>query len=210
MRRIFPSTILYFHRISDNRMTGAPLKSFHVSSKIIGENFKERTIIVTTMWDKMVNRIEFAKARETELREMYWKSLVGTSSHDQRFDNSGLSANRILSLAMHQTVSPSGKPLLHQEELVDQGLQLGETQAGQTLYNDLSLHIFRQIQIVNSMKHRIKDSTLSAELSKEKKRLQDQLNTCLQQAEELELKVPFGKRVFRFFREKGYVQGNHF
>ncbi|KAI6102828.1 hypothetical protein F5141DRAFT_1132860 [Pisolithus sp. B1] len=47
------SAILYFHRISDNRMAGTPLKNLRFFERLCGENATSKVTLVTTMWDEV-------------------------------------------------------------------------------------------------------------------------------------------------------------
>ena len=188
-----PAALLYFHRITDNRMSGAPYKSLRLFGKLCGENATPRIIIVTTMWDKMQNRLEVAERREMELKTTFWKDMIENSATDQRFDNSTPSAREILRLVTDKGLPGLSDHLLHQEERVDLHLHLGETQAGQTLYNELQRHIYMQLKTLESLKKQLKDPRATKELGKEEKRLHAQLRASFEQAGAL--KISFGRRL---------------
>ncbi|KAI6104713.1 P-loop containing nucleoside triphosphate hydrolase protein [Pisolithus croceorrhizus] len=72
------SAILYFHRISDNRMVGTPLKNLRVFEKLCGRDAMSKVTLVTTMWDEVDS--EVGKERLEELKESYWKAMVSQGS----------------------------------------------------------------------------------------------------------------------------------
>ncbi|KAI6095006.1 P-loop containing nucleoside triphosphate hydrolase protein [Pisolithus croceorrhizus] len=72
------SAILYFHRISDNRMAGTPLKNLRVFEKLCGENAMSKVILVTTMWDEVDTDV--GTERLKELKDSYWKVMISQGS----------------------------------------------------------------------------------------------------------------------------------
>ncbi|KAI6102829.1 P-loop containing nucleoside triphosphate hydrolase protein, partial [Pisolithus sp. B1] len=72
------SAILYFHRISDNRVAGTPLKNLRVFEKLCGKNAMSKVTLVTTMWDEVDT--EVGQERLKELKESYWKGMVSRGS----------------------------------------------------------------------------------------------------------------------------------
>src|SRR6266498_842850 len=92
-RHIRLTGLLYFHRISDNRMAGTPLKNFHLFEKVCGDDF-DKIVLTTTMWDDVEE--EVGAERELELKTVYWKSMIERGSHVQRFLYTRESASEIL------------------------------------------------------------------------------------------------------------------
>ncbi|KAI6117054.1 P-loop containing nucleoside triphosphate hydrolase protein [Pisolithus croceorrhizus] len=72
------SAILYFHRISDNRMAGTPLKNLRFFERLCGENATSKVTLVTTMWDEVDS--EVGKERLKELKKSYWQGMVSRGS----------------------------------------------------------------------------------------------------------------------------------
>ncbi|KAI6110227.1 P-loop containing nucleoside triphosphate hydrolase protein [Pisolithus thermaeus] len=68
------SAILYFHRISDNRMAGTPLKNLRVFEKLCGENAMSKVTLVTTMWDEVDDDV--GAERLKELKDTYWRAMI--------------------------------------------------------------------------------------------------------------------------------------
>ncbi|KAI6125339.1 P-loop containing nucleoside triphosphate hydrolase protein [Pisolithus croceorrhizus] len=72
------SAILYFHRISDNRMAGTPLQNLRFFERLCGENATSKVTLVTTMWDEVDS--EVGKERLRELKKGYWQGMVSRGS----------------------------------------------------------------------------------------------------------------------------------
>ncbi|KAI6099978.1 P-loop containing nucleoside triphosphate hydrolase protein [Pisolithus croceorrhizus] len=74
------SAILYFHRISDNRVagTGTPLQNLRLFEKLCGKNAMPKVTLVTTMWDEVDS--EVGKERLKEPKKNYWREMVSRGS----------------------------------------------------------------------------------------------------------------------------------
>ncbi|KAI6156271.1 hypothetical protein EDD17DRAFT_1055290 [Pisolithus thermaeus] len=72
------SAIFYFHRISDNRMAGTPLRNLRAFEKLCGKNAMSKIILVTTMWDEV--DADVGAERLKELKDSYWKVMISQGS----------------------------------------------------------------------------------------------------------------------------------
>jgi hypothetical protein len=78
------SGLLYFHRISDNRVVaGTPLKNLRMYEELCGRNAYQNIILATTMWDEVDD--ETGETREEELRSKYWRPMLDRNSTTSRF-----------------------------------------------------------------------------------------------------------------------------
>ena len=93
-REIKLAGILYFHRITDNRVTGTPLKNLHMFEKLCGKHALGNIILTTTMWDKIDETT--GQEREMELGGQYWESMIKLGSTTARYHNTKESAWEIL------------------------------------------------------------------------------------------------------------------
>ncbi|KAF9533598.1 P-loop containing nucleoside triphosphate hydrolase protein [Crepidotus variabilis] len=124
--------LLYFHRITDNRMAGSPRRLLETFQNICGEPAFRNVILTTTMWDEIDE--EDGASREGELSKQYWKQMLAYGARSTRFLNTPESAWNVISL-----VSPTSKiPLLLQIEMVDEKKSLSQTSAGRSLFRWLS------------------------------------------------------------------------
>jgi len=77
------ATILYLHRISDNRMSGSAMKNLRLFSSMCGKDAMPNVVIVTTMWSK-VSEVEGTE-RETDLKRDVWNEMLGGGCSVVRF-----------------------------------------------------------------------------------------------------------------------------
>ena len=148
------SGLLFFHRISDNRMGNSPLRLLETFKNICGHDAFQNVVLVTTMWDDVTP--EEGAAREQELQRTYWKHMISRGSRMKRCSNTKESAWHIIS-----DFKPGARrPLLLQKELVDERKPLAETTAGRPLFRWLS-------DVVNSVQKAVR--ALQRKLSKAKK-----------------------------------------
>jgi hypothetical protein len=77
------SGLLYFHRISDNRMAGSPLKYLSMYERLCGKNTLQNVILTTTMWDEVDQKT--GDERERELKTKYWQTMLDRRSTANRF-----------------------------------------------------------------------------------------------------------------------------
>ncbi|KAI5997225.1 hypothetical protein F5J12DRAFT_851576, partial [Pisolithus orientalis] len=121
------SGVLYLHRISDNRVSGTPLRNYNMFKELCGkENFKN-IVLVTTMLAQ----------HESELRSDFWRSMINLGSAIHRFDGTMESAWKIISCL---SVAPpvQRRPLQIQREMVDEHVPLHRTAAGRAVVATLT------------------------------------------------------------------------
>ncbi|KAL0948440.1 hypothetical protein HGRIS_011016 [Hohenbuehelia grisea] len=156
------SGILYFHRISDNRMAATPLKNVRMFEKLCGEDALSKVILTTTMWDEVDE--ELGEHREQELRTHFWDAFISQGSTTKRFKNTPESAWGIVAGFLEASNQRFATEL--QQELVDLQKDLPDTRAGQEFYNTFSqLAKQRQdilVKILNAMKHEHDENILEA------------------------------------------------
>ncbi|KAI5999560.1 P-loop containing nucleoside triphosphate hydrolase protein [Pisolithus albus] len=129
------SGVLYLHRISDKRVSGAPLRNYHMFKALCGEENFKNVVLVTTMWDEVTE--EVGSAREKELQSDLWRSMMNLGSTMQRFDGTTESAwNIINSFSLAPPVQR--RPLRIQREMVDEHLPLHRTAAGRAVLATLA------------------------------------------------------------------------
>jgi hypothetical protein len=187
--------IVYMHRISDNRMSGTPLRNLQMFANLCGDEAIRNVVLATTMWSDVTPNVGIS--REAELRQVYWKSMLALGSATARFKNNFESAWEIVDSLIKKT---SGDPLLLQEELVDLNRRLSETKAGQTLYSTLQDLLANQKEMVEQLRHEAeiqKNQDMVRELNAQWEKLQQDLQTTFDQIEEI--RVPLGRRVRLFF-----------
>ncbi|KAJ2915294.1 hypothetical protein MD484_g5093, partial [Candolleomyces efflorescens] len=126
--------LVYLHNISQNRMGKMSLLSHDLFVKICGSAALETVVMASTHWDCLQRNPEAGRIREGELKEFWAESLsrgavykrIGAT--DPRRDIEGIID---LILEKHAVVTRV------QEELVEQGKRVAETDAAQTLRETL-------------------------------------------------------------------------
>lgn len=183
------------HRISDNRMAGAPHKNLHVFKNLCGDDAISNVILATTMWSRV--RPDIGEKREAELHKDYWMPMLKKGSRPTRFEGTVRSAWNIVDMIV---TGPEPTSVLIQEEMVDLKKRLSETQAGITLYHELqsllSLHT-EAIQQLREQAIRQNNPTLVKELNKQQEAIEEKIRLTLDQIQEM--RIPLGRRVRLIF-----------
>jgi hypothetical protein len=125
-RGIHVSGVIFFHRISDAKLEGTPMRNWRALEKICGDRFKN-VVIATTMWGEVDDGT--GEARKQQLLH-----LVGNYP-TQKFDHANrASAAEILAPILEHRAK---RPLLLQSEISDHHLSLKQTSAARALYTQL-------------------------------------------------------------------------
>jgi len=82
--------IIYLHRITDNKITEAPVSNLLRFDDICGGHVFEKVLLVTTMWS--LDRRGMGPGRENELRGRYWGSIMEPGPKMHRFEDTTESA----------------------------------------------------------------------------------------------------------------------
>ena len=185
------------HRISDNRMAGAPQKNLHVFANLCGDEAMHNVILATTMWDSV--REDLGIRRETELKQEYWKTMLEKESTVVRFYGTFQSAWSIVDVILQSThISPL--PLLLQEEMVDFHKRLCETKAGITLYEELRNLLSLHNDAVRKLQEEARKQNnplLVKELDAQSEEIQEKIRQTLDQIQEM--RIPLGRRIRSLF-----------
>ena len=181
------SAILYFHRITDNRMAGTPLKNLRVFEKLCGKDAMAQVVLVTTMWDDVEN-VDVGERRLEELGSTYWKGMISRKSETFRYLNTPESAKELLGKVAEK--GSERRRVLLQQEISELKKDLQETAAGQTLCSDLERLADQRLQTLRKLRQeadRSTDSRTTEALQKEYADLKAQLDETLNQVQALRL-----------------------
>jgi len=124
------ATIVYLHRITDNRISGSLLKNLKMFTSICGQEAMPNVVVATTMWGEV--KPESGNRREEELKASFWKGLLDGGCKVKRFNDTYESAWDVVG---RQPVDRAEVRVSH--EIVDRHLKLKRTAAGITLHNEL-------------------------------------------------------------------------
>ncbi|PPR03423.1 hypothetical protein CVT24_012692 [Panaeolus cyanescens] len=123
------SGILFFHRISDNRMGSTAIHHLEVFLNLCGNSSLANVVLVSNMWDEL--KEEIAVEREKHLKSVYWNQLIQHGARTARHDATAASCRRIVDLILK---APRNKTtLLIQNEMVDKQLPFHSTSVAATL-----------------------------------------------------------------------------
>ncbi|PVF99830.1 hypothetical protein CPB86DRAFT_813558 [Serendipita vermifera] len=87
-------TILYLHRISDNRISGPTWRSFESFASLCYRTKMPVVVLVTTMWKHVPPQV--GADRETQLVNEFWGDMIENKCAVKRFEESRESAWRLL------------------------------------------------------------------------------------------------------------------
>ncbi|KAI6107633.1 hypothetical protein EDD16DRAFT_1488576 [Pisolithus croceorrhizus] len=190
------SGILYFHRISDNRMAGTPLKNLRVFQKLCGREAMSHVVLVTTMWDEVEESV--GNERLEELEGNYWKGMIARGSTTYRYGNTLESSRHLLS----QLVERKRRENHLQKQIADKNLELRQTDARRELYSHLGQTAEKRAEIlarITAQRHQAGDQATADDLRKRYKSLKIEVDQTLQQRQSL--KLPSVKRAAAYLRK---------
>jgi hypothetical protein len=130
--------IVYVHDVGNTRISHEGKNNLELFKKLCGDDALQCVVLATTRWDEVPKAD--AERREAELRnkEEFWGGMISLGSTMIRQTGSPgtrearESARKIVEFLL----SKRGMVLNIQKELVDQGRELGDTQAGQELVRE--------------------------------------------------------------------------
>jgi len=128
------SGIIYLHRIQDARVGGSGMKNLRMFKALCGEDGLGSVVLATTCWSNVT--AEEGKKREQQLCENsnMWKKMIDKGSKVFRQDRAAESAYEIIKYLVDKKRPVT---LDIQKDLVDKGLSLDGTAAGQEVMADL-------------------------------------------------------------------------
>lgn len=146
------SGLIYFHRISDFRMGGISRRNFSMFRKLCGDSTLKNVVIVTNMWSEVGE--SKGEMREAELRKNFFKPALDKGAQLLRHNNSVKSAHNIL----RYIIQNRPLPLEIQEELVDQGKTIDQTNAAKELESQIQELIKKHQKEIKEMQKEMRGS----------------------------------------------------
>jgi hypothetical protein len=140
------ATILYLHRISDNRLSGSAMKNLNLFSSLCGGKAMPNVVIVTTMWSCVPE--ELGTKREEDLKKEVWNHMLNDGCRTERFKDTYDSAWDIIDGGAQKNRARVQLP----REIVESHLGLNETEAGITLNKELEKLIKDQKDVTRRLK----------------------------------------------------------
>jgi hypothetical protein len=161
--------------------------------ELSGNKSAKKVVLATTMWDKL-NEIAEGEKRENALKEKYWNVMLHHGAVVERFFNTSQSAWEVINRLVERERNKSA--LLLQEELVDLGKRLNDTNAGKALYLDLQILVSKQNKTIQSDVEKAEESKSGPETEEEMHALRRRIDKIFQEAESL--KNPLKRKVAHF------------
>ena len=149
--------VLYFHKISKNRVGGEARRNIRIFKKLCGEHALKNVIIVTTMWQFVDQNTGDKRQIDLEGNDLFFKSIKTAGGRFARHNNTSQSAENIIRLLLHKSHSPL--PLHIQKELTVEGIDIRQTMAAVVLDEDKKNQVERlrrqRDEIMEDMKEAI-------------------------------------------------------
>jgi len=180
--------VLYFHRISDFRMTGVSKKNFSMFQKLCGDKALRNVVIVTNMWGEVEPQVGDAREVELVTDDTFFKPVLEKGARMGRHDKTVLSAEKIIRLILQN----HPLPLRIQEEMVDEHKDISQTGAGEELNRELNAQIRKHQQEVRVLREEMerainnKDEETRRELEIETQKMQREISRFQNDARRLE------------------------
>ncbi|KAK3988227.1 P-loop containing nucleoside triphosphate hydrolase protein [Cladorrhinum sp. PSN332] len=175
--------VLYFHKITENRMTGSSKRYLNILEKLVGENAMKNVIMVTTMWYLLMPHGDVGRGdglrREQELTDEFWRPLIDRGAWVARFEGTHESAMQIVS----QLASKQPVVLDHQRQIVEDELDLKGTGAGKSLEEELEANKVTYLARLAALEQELKHAT-DKDLAKKTEREIDQVRSLLKRVEQ--------------------------
>lgn len=189
--------IIYLHRINDVRLGNSATRNLMTFKRLCGEKALEQVILVTTMWEKI--EAEEGDRRERELTEtrQFWGEMIQLGSTFRRHSNDGESAMELINKVL-EVGKPHGETKMKlslQAELVDQGLDLAQTGAGQEVDSGLTKAHHEYTSQINQLHEDLNgakkshDEELTAVLERQETEMQEKIKQVIQQQNDLKINV---------------------
>ncbi|ORY17907.1 hypothetical protein BCR34DRAFT_621585 [Clohesyomyces aquaticus] len=171
------SGIVYLHRIKDERMTNAIMRNLSMFRKLCGDDAFKNVTLATSFWDEMIDTAKGEWREEQLVKERkWWGYMASKGSKVRRFMNTRESALEII--AELAGLPPTALQI--QKEMVDEGLDVNKTTAGEALNKELAeltaKHAEDLKRLQSDMEQAIKDRDVQlqqtiAEMQDEKRAL---------------------------------------
>lgn len=124
--------VIYVHRISDRRFGGIAARNFNMFRELCGDTTLKNVTFVTNMWGDVPQDV--GEAREEELTGDFFKPALKKGARLARHYNTMQSAHDIIQSVMNNRPAA----LQIQRELVEEGKDIVNTAAGETINKELN------------------------------------------------------------------------
>jgi hypothetical protein len=130
--------IIYLHRISDTRITGAAMKNLQMFKKLCRDDGLSKVILGTTFWEKVRPEKGSRNGEQLQSKPDFWGYLIAKGSKVFRHNNRQQSAEAIVRHLIERDDSRDKKVLAIQKEIVEDRMSLERTAAGIAMADEIS------------------------------------------------------------------------
>ncbi|KAL3460407.1 WD40-repeat-containing domain protein [Aspergillus heterothallicus] len=148
--------IIYFHRISNVRMTGSAKRNIVTFRKLCGDNALPNVVLATSMWDDVPHEVAIKREKELMEQPAWWGYMIDKGSRTFRHDNTRESAVTLVKEFLG--VAEPTVVLSLQEEMVDGHKTLEQTSAGVQLNEILAIERARFQRELEALQQDFKDA----------------------------------------------------
>ncbi|PUU75419.1 hypothetical protein B9Z19DRAFT_994853 [Tuber borchii] len=126
------SGIIYLHRITDVHLDSPPQKNLGMFERFCGPSVLQNVLLTTTQWSNIDHMLGWQ--REEDLRRQdFWGGLISKGASLERFMNTRESGLELI----YKLMKKEPKPLHIQDQIVEKGMALVETDAGRFINDEL-------------------------------------------------------------------------
>lgn len=130
--------IIYLHRITDPRMQGSARRNLVMFKKLCGVDALKNVVLATTMWERVIEEDGVERERQLSVTQDFWGYMLEKGSQIHRHYNDRESAIRLIQSLIANRVATPKVVLDIQAQMVDHGMDLSDTAAGQALDDEIS------------------------------------------------------------------------
>ena len=187
--------VIYVYRISDDKFGGLAAKNFRMFRELCGEKTLKNVILMTNMWGRVTT--QKGAEREQQLRDQYFKAAIEKGAQLCRHNPNTPESARVI---LRKILKNKPLALKIQQELIDQGKDIGQTGAGEELNREIHEVVEKyqkQIgELEESMRKAIeeKDEESREELEEGKRIIQEEVEKLRKDAAEMESKFEEARR----------------
>ncbi|KAH0533253.1 hypothetical protein TsFJ059_001840 [Trichoderma semiorbis] len=184
------SGIIYLHRIIDVRMAGSTLRNLSMFKKLCGENAYSSVVLATSMWSQVDEDTGAQREQELIKTKKFWGHMHEKGSRIFRLDQTRESCLKIIKYI----ISLGSTTLLElQDEIVYQGRQIEDTEAGVQLNQDIirerKKHQAELLALKTQMQEIAEMAEHDAELQRALKEEYDELKENIRRSDEEQAKL---------------------
>ncbi|PWW74264.1 hypothetical protein C7212DRAFT_353408 [Tuber magnatum] len=171
------SGIIYLHPISAVKMEGSALRNLRMFRKLCGEDALNHVFLATTHWKNVPEELGNRRVKELKENPEFWKGMLNRGAKVAKYLGDSESALDLIDVLVKM-----GRVTLEiQHELVNEGKELYETAAGETVNAELARLQKNHELALSAVKAewvqalRDKDEELKEVLFEERQRIEEKL-----------------------------------